>query len=53
MATDIADYSAQMGLAEESTIENLGIVSDILQRHVSEKGSRLLAQADDRFMSEF
>ena len=53
MATDIVGYSAQMGMAEESTIKNLGMVSNILQRHVNEKGGRLFAQAGDGFMSEF
>ena len=53
MATDIVGYSAQMGMAEESTIKNLGVVSDILKRHVNEKGGRLFAQAGDGFMSEF
>ncbi len=53
MATDVVDYSAQMGSAEESTIDGLKIVSDILQRHIDEKGGRLFSQAGDGFMSEF
>lgn len=53
MATDIVGYSAQMGVAEESTIENLGVVSDVLRRQIGEKGGRLFSQAGDGFMSEF
>ena len=53
LATDIVDYSAQMGSAEESTIDNLKIISDILQRHIDEKGGRLFSQAGDGFMSKF
>jgi hypothetical protein len=40
MAADVVGYSAQMGIAEQSTIDGLEIVSDILQRHIDEKGGR-------------
>ncbi len=53
MASDIVGYSAQMGIAEESTIKNLSVVSSILERQVNEKGGRLFSQAGDGFMSEF
>jgi TolB-like protein len=53
MATDVVGYSAQMGIAEETTIENLGVVSSIIERNVIKKGGRLFSQAGDGFMSEF
>lgn len=53
MAADVVGYSAQMGIAEESTVDDLEIVSDILRRHINRKGGRLFSQAGDGFMSEF
>ena len=53
MATDVVGYSAEMGKAEESTINNLRVVSSILERQVAEKGGRLFFQAGDGFMAEF
>jgi TolB-like protein len=53
MAADIVGYSAQMGNAEESTINSLRVVSNILERHVTKKDGRLFSQAGDGFMSEF
>lgn len=53
MAADVVGYSAQMGMAEESTIEMLGVLKGIVRRQVEEKGGRLFSQAGDGFMMEF
>jgi class 3 adenylate cyclase len=53
MAADIVGYFAQIGNAKESTVNSLRVVSNILERHVAEKGGRLFSQAGDGFMSEF
>ena len=53
LASDVVGYSALMGDAEETTIQQLGMVSEFLTDQVEAKGGRLFSQAGDGFLCEF